>query len=252
MRDLTGYLLTDIAQGTPEGATSSELGKGALNVLMYVGVDARNRVTILDLEVGRWNMMEYTDRYLNMLDRWSGRVNHRVEVWEQVNSNTAYASFVGLKAKDRGRRISIAWQRRTGSDASKQARILSTQGRFQSGDVFVCNTVPRTWIDEADARVLWDPEGYNDIPNGVKLPAGDLVEQFVRFPNHPLRDIPDAYSLVESVDKESGQRVCFHVKPVRLRLAETEQRQAETDGQMRMGSSSRFYDRIRNQRKRHL
>lgn len=247
-RDLTGYLLTDVAQGTAAGATSSEKGKGALNVLMYVGVDERNRVYILDCEVGRWQMVEFCDRYLNMLDRWSPKVNHRVELWEQVHSNTAYAAFIGIKARERGRRATIAWQRRNGNEANKDARIGATQVRFQAREVFVVNTVPRTWVNEAEARSLWDPEGYIDTEKNAKLPSGDLVEQFVRWPHHPLKDIPDAFALIDAMDTETSQRVCFWMRPSRLAVEDDQRRTVTSDGN-RTGASQRFYDRVRRNRR---
>lgn len=250
MQDLTGYLLTDVAQGTPEGATSGEKGAGALNVLLYVGVDERQKLYILDCEIGRWDMHEFCMRYLNMVDRWSGKVNHRAEIMEQVHSNTGYASFLALKAKERNRRTQICWQRRTTGDLNKDSRIAGLSGRFQAMSVYVCNdTMPRTWVADAEVRTLWDPEGYSD-PNGkgVRLPSGDFVEQFIRWPYHGLKDIPDAASLANSMDKDTGQLVCFWMKPVRLRLAEQDQRQAAATSQS--GTSTRFYERIRKQRRR--
>jgi len=246
-RDLTGYLLTDIAQGTPPGATSKE-SRSDLNVLIYVGVDDRGRVYVLDCEVGRWPMVEYTERYLNMLDRWSARVNHRCEVWEQVHSNTGYASFIGLKAKDRGRRISIAWQQRNSSEQSKHSRILGASGLFQSQQVFIMSTMPRTWVNDADVRVLWDPEGYTDPQKGLKFPGGDFVEQFCRFPHHPLKDIPDAFSLVNSMDKETGQRVCFWMRPSRLRIDDSMKRKTMDRSVQTAGSADRFHARLRRKR----
>lgn len=248
MRDLTGYLLTDIAQGTAPGAVSKEKGQGALNVLLYIGIDERNRVHMLDCEVGRWQMLEFCDRYLNMLDRWSAKVNHRCELWEQVHSNTGYATFIGIKARERGRRATIAWQRRNSNEAGKISRIETTQVRFQAREVFVVDTMPRTWINDAEARSLWEPEGHLDHERNVKLPSGDLVEQFVRFPHHPLKDIPDAFSLVDAHDVESNQRVCFWMRPSRLAIEDAQRRTANDDSG-KTGASQRFYDRIRKKRR---
>lgn len=248
MRDLTGYLLTDIAQGTAPGATSKERGRGALNVLLYVGVDARNRVYMLDCQVGRWPMLEYCEKYLALLDKWSARVNHRAEVWEQVHSNTGYASFLAVKARERGRRTSICWQKRTGNEVNKENRINATQVRFQAMEVFVCtDTMPRQWVDDAEVRPLFNPEGYIDIEKATKLPSGDLVEQFVRFPHHPLKDIPDAFSLIDSMDTESGQRVCFFMRPSRQAMPDALVRK-ETSKLEARGASERFYARLRGRR----
>jgi hypothetical protein len=73
-QDLTGYLLTDVA---PSGSP-----KGDFNVLMYVGIDEREHVKILDLELGFWKMHEFCTRYLRMLHRWQSKVTHRAELWE--------------------------------------------------------------------------------------------------------------------------------------------------------------------------
>lgn len=249
-QDLTGYLLTDVAQGTPEGAIVNSTNKNCLNVLMYVGVDHRNRVYILDLEVGRWPMLEFSNRYFGMLERWWGKVNHRGELWEQVHSNTAYASFLGIQAKQRNQQLRIFWQKRVTSKDGKFARINATQGRFQALEVYVCSTVPRTWVDDAEVRELWNPEGFLDPVTRARLPGGDMVEQFIRFPHHPYLDIPDAFSLVDSLDTQTGQRVCFWMRPSRMRVSEDSRRQQVSSGHG-VGAKDRFYRRLKTKRRFH-
>jgi hypothetical protein len=243
MAQHTGYLLTDIATGKVPGAEKTG-NENSLNVLMYVLVDSRNNAYIMDVECGRWAMLEFCDRYMSMVDRWSGRVFHRAEIWEHVTANTAYAAFLTLKYRERQRRPTILWQTRNNSALNKVGRINASQVRFQANQVFVCETVPRTWADDGEVRSLWDPEGYPDPLSGARLPGGDLVEQFVRFPHHPLMDLPDCFALIDSIDKETGQRVCCYVKTNRQAESPENQRVKITPTQ-RVGSADRFYNRIR-------
>ena len=234
--DLTGYLLTDTA---PSGIEGSDL-----NVLMYIGVDGRNRVYILDLEVGHWKMYEFCSRYLEMLQRWSAKVTHRTEVWEKGHSFHSYFQHLQITSRERKLQVRASLQTRNSSSSSKDARIAGLQVRFQSREIFVMNTVPKTWVAGAEVRSLWDSCGEVDPLTGLPLPGGDLVEQFVRFPYHMKKDIPDTLALVDSIDKETQARVCYYIKPSRHRLPESVERK-QAPGLRLRGSATRFYDRIR-------
>lgn len=238
--DLTGYLLTDTA---PAGDP-----KGDMNVLMYVGIDERQRVHLLDVECGYWKMYEFVDRYLAMLQRWQAKVNHRLELWEKGHNYFSYVQHLRIQGKAKGLNITTHAETRNQGAISKDTRIAGLQARFQMGEIFVCDTVPKLWQAGTEMRVLWDPEGDQDIQTGALLPGGDLVEQFVRFPHHMKKDIPDTLSLVDAIDKQTQQRVCFHAKPPRRRndpRDPTTRQPAARTAQRFHGSSSRFYDRIR-------
>jgi hypothetical protein len=203
---LTGYLLTDVA---------TSVGKDScLNVLMYVGVDERHRIYILDLEIGRWEMMQFCSRFMAMRARWSGRVNHQAELLEQTAANHGYAAFLRQSARDQGTRLNIINVSRTSATKSKDMRILGTQVRFQSREVFVNNELSgKTTIIGDQIREVWNPEGYCDQNTGVREPDGELVMQFIRHPFHRFKDIPDTFALVDEIDRETGRLTCFWRKP---------------------------------------
>lgn len=242
LRDCTGYLLTDIAPG---GVTV-----GDYNVLMYLGVNQDGDRIILDLEVGHWTMLEWCERYLNMLARWSSKVTHRAELWERNPAAEPYRQYLVIEGKRRGQRANVLWQVRNQTTGSKEARIYSTQVQFQSGRVYVCNTVPKVFTGGTKVRTLWDPEGDKNPQTGATLPGGELVDQFVMFPNHPFRDIPDTFALSDSEDKETSQRICYWIRPSTTRPDPATLRvpvhSSPTQGR---GTTARFYDRVRQRRR---
>lgn len=235
---LTGYLLTDIA---PSGSP-----RGDFNVLLYVGIDDRNRVYLLDLEIGHWKMYEFCERYLAMLQRWSAKVTHRCELMEDSLNYHSYSQHLHARGRERGIRINIETQKRNQHEKDKDSRIAGLQYRFQAHEVFVMNTIPRAWNTGTEVRELWNAEGYHDPVKGVDLPGGDLVDWFVRFPNHQKKDVPDTLALVDAVDRKTQTRICYHVRPSKTRLTDEvkrktvrQRKQAET----LRGSASRFYER---------
>ena len=234
-RDLTGFLLTDTA---PSGSSA-----GDLNVLMYAGLDERNRVYILDLEVGYWQMAEFANRYLNMLSRWQNKVTHGHEMWEKSPVYYPYFYHIHQEAKRRNIRVQFKVESRTMGVTGKDGRIAGLQCRFQAREIHVMNTVPRTWTTGTEMRELWNPTGYDSPDSDVSLPSGDLVEQFVRFPHHRRKDIPDTLALIDSFDKPNNRRFCSWIRPSRRAQPETVQRKPAVSKESYRGSASRFYDR---------
>lgn len=237
MRELTAYLLCDTA---PRGSPG-----GDLNVLMMVGIDPRGSVFILDCEVGYWTMYDFVEKYLEMIARWSGRVMYRGEVWEEGKDYLSYAEHIGVRARSRGIRSQILHaEKRNQTSLGKDVRIPKTSFRFQAGQVHVVNTVPRAWSDGMKLLPLWEPEGFYDIETKTSLPGGELVEQFVRYPNHPKKDIPDCFSLVDSVDKKLKTPVCCHVPSTQNRIPDEVMRDTQDDRQYTsLGSYDRFLER---------
>lgn len=236
---LTGYLLTDVATSLDADA--------CLNVLMEVGIDHRRHIFILDLEVGRWTMHEFVHRMLNMRARWSGRVNHQAELMETTHATGGYASMLGISAGQRGEKLNLVKVKRNAASKSKDIRILNCQGLFQGREVHVNNALSgRKWMYDADERLLWDPQGFNDPTEKTKLPAGDLVEQFVRFrpDGKGLKDIPDTFAMVLEQD-EHGQPLCFWRRPSHLAApADTVRRKVKNAGPQTSGYTTRFYNRL--------
>ena len=242
-RNLTGYLLNDKA---PSGSD-----KGDFNVLMYVGIDQRQRVHILDLEIGHWKMYEFCENYLKMLDKWGSRVTHRCEIWEEDPSYHSYKQHLEITGRARGRKINVVNQKRNQHEKSKRDRIAALALRFQALEVFISDTIPRLWNDGKDLIPLFEPEGYVEPKSDARVPGGDLVTWFVQFPGHPKKDVPDCLALVDAIDRETQTRVCYWVRPSSIGLAEAQQREpAKSAGARGRGSAQRFYDRCHNRSRR--
>lgn len=243
-QDLTGYLLTDVA---PSGSP-----KGDFNVLMYVGIDERNHVYILDLEVGYWKMHDFCRRYLDMLARWSGKVTHRAELWEDSPSLHSYLQYLNIQTRESGVRIQVEKVRRNQMEKSKDERIAHVALRFQAGEVHVMDTVPRMWSTGTETRELWHPEGAKDEARGTIMPSGDLVDWFTRFPHVDKKDVPDTFALVDSHDRITESPLCYWIRPSRRRLSEAVVRPTVNNPRRarrsQNGSASRFYDKCWGQR----
>lgn len=234
---LTGYLLCDVA---PSGST-----KGDFNALIYVGICERNRVHVLDVQVGHWKMYEFCENYLTMLQKWSGRVTHRTELWEESPSFHSYTQHLRIRGRERGVRISIEAQKRNQNEKGKDDRIAGLQYRFQALEVFIMDTVPRVWTSGTEVRTLWEPEDVDDGEGGF-LPGGDLVEWFIRFPHHLKKDVPDCLALVDAIDRKTQAPICYYVKPSRHRVPERVMRKPAGKSQrsrLSTGSATRFYER---------
>lgn len=242
-RQLTGYLLNDKA---PSGSE-----KGDFNVLAYVGIDERQRVHLLDLQIGHWKMYEFCQKYLEMLDRWSARVTHRCEIWEEDPSFHSYKQHLEITGRSTGRRINVESQKRNQHEKSKRERIACLALRFQALEVFVSDTVPRLWNTGKDLVPLWEPEGNLDPKSDVRLPSGDLVSWFVQFPGHPKKDVPDCLALVDAVNRETQTRVCYWIRPSGTGVSDAQLRAPAKDHEtQRRGSAQRFYERCHNRNRR--
>ena len=240
---LTGYLLTDVATGMHKDS--------ALNVLMYVGLDERNRAHILDLEIGQWQMMEFCDRFMKMRAHWTARVSHQAELLEVTSANQGYRSYLLQLARDQSVRLNLIQPPRNQSAKSKDARILGTQYRFQAREVFVNNELSgRTWVHNGELRLIWDPEGYQDpSPGALPQPDGELVMQFIRHPFHKLKDIPDTFAMINEQDKATGRAYCFWRRPSSSAVPNASLRRSVTQaGPTRKGYTSRFYERASRRR----
>lgn len=235
-RNLTGFLLCDVA---PSGDTG-----GDMNVLMYVGIDEHGRIYILDLEVGFWNMYEFCDRYLAMLQRWQKRVVHSREMWEKGQLFLSYTTHLNVKARERNILLNHFGAQRNQTALSKDLRIEMTAMHFQSNRVHVMDTVPRSWNSGTKIMSLWDPEGEIDDAKTVRVPGGELVQQFVRFPHYGRKDIADTFALIDTLDQQTLQRVCSWVRPASRGPAPEQQRNdPDQERSRQMDSATRFFDR---------
>lgn len=235
--DLTGYMLTDVS--------TSEKGSSNLNVLAYIGLDDKLRLHILDLQIGHWPIGDFCDRYLAMLARWSSKISHGCEIFEVAPANNGYKAMLAMKAQERKQRLTITMVPRGTGDLSKDQRILCLQPRFQNREVFVLDSISRTWLNESKIEMLWDPEGHVDPETGQRLPGGELVDQFIHFQPGASRqlkkDIPDAIANIDSLDKATGNRICIWRRPLRDRMPDNIVRPKSTNPAA--GVASRFYQK---------
>jgi hypothetical protein len=105
--------------------------------------------------------------------------------------------------------------------------------------------VPPTWSTGTEVRELWNAEGYIDSDVPYALPAGDLVDWFVRFPHHAKKDVPDTLALVDATDRKTDARICYWVRPSRKREVVSPKRAVRThnSGRAQVGYGQRFYDK---------
>lgn len=173
-------------------------------------------------------------------------MHHRCEVWEDSLSYHSYLQHLNMRGRERNVRVSTTTQKRNQHERSKNERISLLQYRFQANEVFICDTVSRTWSSGTEVRELWEPEGYKDTESEQWLPSGDLVEWFIRFPHHLKKDVPDCLSLVDAKDRVTNSPVCYYVRARSNEVPEHVRRKPASHHKRRRlstGSATRFYDR---------
>jgi len=222
MRGLSGYILTDTAV--------SEDDKACYSVIAYIGFDARNVAYVLDLRVGRWPPVEFVQTLFEVYQTWQQRCNHIGEVFEEIGLNTVFMAPIHEEARRRKVRLNIIKLKR-GIKNRKVERIQRLEARFNDRTVYIVDTVPKLFRDIGGNRVLWDPKGYIDPATGASLPGGELVEQFVRFPVHQYRDIPDALADMDAFDGNTGARLLFYRKAPRIDYEGVQERRVRTSRQ---------------------
>lgn len=203
MQTFTGYILTDTAVSQQKGACYS--------VIAYVLYDEQNNVYLADLRVGHFSVPEFVNHFFDVHQTWSARVFNRSQYWERIALNATFRVIIEDRAKALGIKLYPIDLQRTGVADQKEMRIRRLESRFQQGRFFVLDTVPRTFTDITKTRVLWDPEGYVDEA-GQTHPDGELVTQFIRFPQYPFNDIPDALADMDAMDT-SGRRIIGYATP---------------------------------------
>lgn len=201
MDTYTGWLLTDTASSLKEDACYS--------VLAYVMFSPTDDVYLADLRVGHMSTVQFADEFFDMLKTWSTRCYHFAEVWEEVALTQVWRSTLEHHPKKGNLKLKPLGLRRHQADAkAKKMRIAALEGRFHNGRFFVLNTVPRTFNDLAKVKVLWDPEAESG-ENDTRLPGGELVEQFIGFPRHSHRDIPDTLAICDESGSGGGRSIGF-------------------------------------------
>ena len=168
------YMLTD----------SSTTQDGCHSCIFIIGKDSINTVYILDGWSAQCKPDEYLEKFLLYWVKW----NPRVAGMEKVPINDNYATMIESEARRRQIRVRIEWIMGRTREA-KDDRIISQQGRFESGTIFFSNEL----------------DDYLIHLEGGK-PYGELVRQYVRFrpKSGGTKDIPDCLSDMDKRDRQTG------------------------------------------------
>jgi len=215
MESLSLYIVTDTATGASDESCYSVIG--------VIGLDVENRSYLCDLRVGNHTPAEFVTTFVDVVAKWQQKANLRGALLERIGLNMVFRPQIMDALRVRDLRVHIIDVARGGGGPSKEQRIKRLHRRFEDGNFFVLDTVPRTYNDLGDVKSLWDPSGFVD-PDGIAMPDGELVREFIRFPVYPKNDIADAIADIDAMDSE-GQRLC-------------------------VGTSRATYDRLQNERKR--
>ena len=215
-RDFTGYLLTDSA--------TTDNQDNSFSVLGYVLFSPANMPYIADIRMGHMTPNQFVEEFFKVYLKWHDKCYHYGEVLERNAANNVYRVNLDRRAEQLGLRLNIMEITRGGrNDKSKDEWIERLQPLFANGEVFFLNTIPRTFIDVTEERVLFDPVGYRDPDGGRLLPDGELVTQFIRWPTYPFKDGPDMLADVEEIDKD-GVRLLKYIHPRSRRRYRTPRR----------------------------
>lgn len=200
MSKLRYYLLTDTA------TTASE--DGCFTSLAMVGLDAADNAYLVDLKVGRWPPYQVVSTICDMYEHWAFEKQCKVAkvLFERVSLNAVFMPILESEMLRRQLRMRLEWTERRSADPNKLQRIQASSGRFERRGFFVANTVERYFHDGTRTRELWNPAGFVG-ENGVRLPSGELVDQYIRFPVGKYVDIPDCLGDLDAMNRE-GRRIC--------------------------------------------
>lgn len=214
MKGLSGYLLTDTA--------TSEKEEGCYSVIAYCGIDEHDQFYLLDLRVGHWRPTQFVDQFFDVLEKWSRRVNHIAEVWEKISLVQVFKAMIEADSRSKKVRLHTIEVPRFSGDR-KMARIHTMERPMMQGRFYVLTPsnleqlgVPKYFDDVDGPKLLWDPNGFRDPRTGIRYPAGELVDEYVRVGAHPKCDIADALSLVSDYSVRSGRRICNYKRPIQV------------------------------------
>jgi len=207
MEDLSVYVVTDTAASEEPKRRSS-----CHSVVGAIGIDQNDHFYLLDLRVGFFSPTEYETQFMDVFTTWSSKCHMRGITMETNACNTVFRSNLNREAERRGLVIDhlfITIARGSGLP-SKGKRIMAMQSPFENGQFHVLNTLRRNFTDLTKMKVLFDPEGYIDPDDQRPLPAGELVNQFIRHGSYTKDDIADAIADILAVDSKGVRRCRFH------------------------------------------
>ena len=244
------YLLTDAAYSQKE--------KACYSVLAMVALDSVDNAYLAELQVGRWQPPEFCERLCLLWERWAMGRHARRDIspvavrrvcMETDTASTVLKSQLDQKKLEMQLRFRVEPVRRGRTDPAKEQRILGSSGRFDRGGFYVLDTVAMHFYNGMKDVLLWDPDGHR-LDDGRTLPAGELVDQFIRFPRGRFVDIPDALADLDARD-QTDRRICVgsgQREDIRMHFKEmvgktvTQQfgPRAQRNGGMRAGRGDRW------------
>ena len=243
MEALTGYLLTDTA--------ISKKDDSCFSVVAYVGLDAFDNYYLLDLRIGHWAGTEFTDTFFDVLEKWTPRVNHAGECWEEAQLAIAYQENIETESRKRRLKLNPIMFPRNALNR-KQDRIMRLQPVMHHKRFFVVDTVPMVYKGANGDLPLWNPIGHYDGQRKKYLPAGELVDQFIKAT--AKKDIPDTLAMaLEYRRTKWGPRRMTPYKPFKPKprtidaLPLAERRRAEYHQQEYQSHSGDWWDRTLNE-----
>jgi hypothetical protein len=203
-QNMTGYLLTDFATLAEEDACYS--------TLQYYAIDKSGAAYLVDCRVGRWLPTEVVNQYFDVMTKWADIIHHAGELIEKNACNNVYKVLLHDEALRRGLTINIIEVTKAGANSAKDSRIERLEPRVKGGKYYIADTVPKTFVDISVTRELYNPAGYIDPETAHRLPSGEIINAFVRFPTYPYKDIPDCAADLEATNKYGG-RICRWIPP---------------------------------------
>jgi hypothetical protein len=200
MLDLANYLLVDTATSTND--------ESCFSVGFVVGIDSRDDAYIIDSFCGIMDPHSVAKEIVSMNIRWQSKNPIKRTVLETGTANQVYKPLIEILAAQEQIRINIKDVPRGSNSDKRRERIPSLQSRFKEGKIHWVDTLPRMFKHRGEEVPFFVPDGWRseDEPL-VRLPAGEVVDQFIRFGPYGRDDIPDALADIEARDKK-GFRIC--------------------------------------------
>lgn len=201
------YILTDTA--------TSDQDHGCFSVIALVIVDHDDTAYIADMRIGKWVPEQFVHEFCDVVEHWRPRTRLMGAVMEGIGLNRVFRVPIDTELRMRGLSIRFIKTARGAGEPSKNQRIKSLTSRLAADRLKILSTVPTNYGLQGKNKLLWDPLGFNDTRDHKAKPAGELVDQFIRFrssgSSYP-KDIPDALADLEAVDA-SGRRVIKTTPP---------------------------------------
>lgn len=219
MNAMNFYVLTDTA--------TSSRSENCYSVIAVVGLDSTNNAYLCDLKVGHFDPYSFVRLFVDVVQYWENRVKIRAALFEKIALNRVFQVGIQEELARRAMRLNLVDVSRGFETPSKEQRIRSLQIRFREGRFHVVNTVPRHFQDIGKEKLLFSPDGYKSA-DGMALPDGELVNEFIRFPVYSKNDIADALADIDALDSQ-GNRICIGS---RLSVQEMYSRNKKSSGRL--------------------